>query len=178
MAYLSFQITTRFADPKVVEVLPREFVEEHRVLPLFLVRGVLTVAVAEPANLFLIEEISRMTGHEVQIAAATAEDIGSALASYLPAANIFVIDDIYEDIDEEDFSVIERQVTEISDLEEVAGHSPVVKLVNFIIFSAVQDGASDIHIEPDDHQLRVRYRIDGKLFQKLCPPTQDACCDL
>ena len=162
--------TTRFADPKVVEVLPREFVEEHRVLPLFLVRGVLTVAVAEPANLFLIEEISRMTGHEVQIAAATAEDIGSALASYLPAANVFVIDDIYEDIDEEDFSVIERQVTEISDLEEVAGHSPVVKLVNFIIFSAVQDGASDIHIEPDDHQLRVRYRIDGKLFQKLCPP--------
>jgi type IV pilus assembly protein PilB len=162
--------TTRFADPKVVEVLPREFVEEHRVLPLFLVRGVLTVAVAEPANLFLIEEISRMTGHEVQIAAATAEDIGSALASYLPAANVFVIDDIYEDIDEEDFSVIERQVTEISDLEEVAGHSPVVKLVNFIIFSAVQEGASDIHIEPDDHQLRVRYRIDGKLFQKLCPP--------
>ena len=162
--------TARIADPKVVELLPKEFVEEHRVLPLFLVQGVLTVAVSEPANLYLVEEIQRLTGHEVQIVAATAAEIEASLRAYVPAANVFVIDDIYEDIDDQDFSIIEKQVTELSDLEQAAGHSPVVKLVNFMIYSAVQDGASDIHIEPDDHQLRVRYRVDGRLFEKLSPP--------
>ena len=158
------------ADPKVVELLPKEFVEEHKVLPLFLVQGVLTVAVSEPANLYLVEEIQRLTGHKVQIVAATATEIETSLRAYVPAANVFVIDDIYEDIDDQDFSIIEKQVTELSDLEQAAGHSPVVKLVNYMIYSAVQDGASDIHIEPDDHQLRVRYRVDGRLFEKLSPP--------
>ena len=158
------------ADPKVVELLPKEFVEEHKVLPLFLVQDVLTVAVSEPANLYLVEEIQRLTGHKVQIVAATATEIEASLRAYVPAANVFVIDDIYEDIDDQDFSIIEKQVTELSDLEQAAGHSPVVKLVNYMIYSAVQDGASDIHIEPDDHQLRVRYRVDGRLFEKLSPP--------
>lgn len=162
--------TVRLADPKVLEVLPRDFLEEHKVLPLFLVREVLTIAVAEPANLFLVEEVQRLTGYEVQIVAVPMSDIEATLRAYLPSANVFVIDDIYEDIDDADFSVIEKQVTELADLEEVAGHSPVVKLVNFIIYSGVQDGASDIHIEPDDHRLRVRYRVDGKLFEKLNPP--------
>jgi type IV pilus assembly protein PilB len=164
--------TARIADPKIVELLTHEFLEEHRVLPLFLVRDVLTVAVSEPANMFLVEEIERLTGHQVQIVAATAAEISGSLRAYLPAANVFVIDDIYEDIDDTDFSVIEKEVTELADLEEVAGRSPVVKLVNFLIYSAVQDGASDIHIEPDDHHLRVRYRVDGRLFEQMCPPYQ------
>jgi type IV pilus assembly protein PilB len=162
--------TARLADPKVIEVLPREFLEEHGVLPMFLVRDVLTVAVSEPANLYLLEEIERRTGHRTQIVAATAQDIEAAHRSYLPAANVFVIDEIYEDIDEHDFAVIEQVTTEIADLEEDAGHGPVVKLVNFLIYSAVQEGASDIHIEPGDHSLRVRYRIDGKLYEKIQPP--------
>src|SRR5262247_768457 len=77
--------TTRIADPKVLEILPRDFLEDHKVLPLFLVRGTLTVAVSEPTNLFLIEEIQRRTGYEVQIVAATAGEIVSSLRSYLPA---------------------------------------------------------------------------------------------
>jgi len=162
----------RIADPKVVEMLPREFIEQHGILPLFTVRNDLTVAISEPANLYLIDEIERLTSQRVQIVAATAADIQAAIRAYLPEANVFVIDDIYEEIDEADFSLIEKQVTELADLEEAAGHSPVVKLVNFLIFSAVQDGASDIHIEPDDRRLRVRYRVDGRLFEKIAPPYQ------
>jgi len=161
---------TKLADPKVVELIARDFLEEHKLLPLFLVRGVLTIAISEPANLFLFEEVQRITGYEIQIVAATGPEIDAALRAYLPAANVFVIDDIYEDIDDADFSVIEKNVTELEDLEEIAGQSPVVKLVNYLIYSAVHEGASDIHIEPDDHRLRVRYRIDGKLYERLCPP--------
>ncbi|MBG81128.1 MAG: ATPase [Phycisphaerae bacterium] len=160
----------RVADPRALDALPRDFIEEHRILPLFLVRQTLTIAISEPANLYLVEEVARISGYDIKIAAATRSDIESALQSYLPAANVFVIDDIYEDIDEQDFSIIERQVTEIADLEEVAGHGPVVKLVNFIIFNAVQERASDIHIEPDYQGLRVRYRVDGRLYEKLSPP--------
>lgn len=164
------KVSPKLADPKVIETLPREFLETHGVLPLFLVRGRLTVAVAEPANLYLVEEITRLSNYDVQIVASAATDIQNTLRQYLPDANVFVIDDIYQELNEDDFTVVERQITELSKLEEVAGHSPVVKLVNFLIYSAVQEGASDIHIEPENGRLRVRYRVDGRLYQKISPP--------
>ena len=166
------KVSPRIADPKVIEVLPREFVEKHVVLPLFLVQSKLTVAVSEPANLFLIEEIEKVAGYPVQIVAATARDIQQTLQAYLPAANVFVIDEIVDDIQTKDFSVVEKQIADITNLEEVAGHSPVIKLVNYLIYCAVQEGASDIHIEPDDAKLRVRYRLDGRLYEKISPPPQ------
>lgn len=138
----------RIADPHCLEVLPREYLLEHLVLPLFLVRDMLTVAVAEPANLYLFEEIRRRTNKQVQIVATTPGEIRAALDAYVPAANVFVIDDIVGDVDEQAFSVIEREVAEIEDLREVAGHSPVVKTVNWLLWNAVHEGASDIHIEP------------------------------
>jgi type IV pilus assembly protein PilB len=166
------RITPRVADPKIIELLPREFIEKQCVLPLFLVNGKLTVAVPEPANLFLIEEIEKVSGKPVQIVAATARDIQQTMQAYLPAANVFVIDEIVDDIQTKDFAVVEQQITDIANLEEVAGQSPVIKLVNYLVYSAVHDGASDIHIEPDDGVLRVRYRVDGKLFEKITPPFQ------
>ena len=162
----------RIADPRCLEVLPREYLLEHLVLPLFLVRDMLTVAVAEPANLYLFEEIRRRTGRQVQIVATTPAEIRAALDAYVPAANVFVIDDIVGDVDEQAFSVVEREVAEIEDLREVAGHSPVVKTVNWLLWNAVHEGASDIHIEPGDRRLRVRFRIDGRLFEKVDPPWQ------
>ena len=166
------RVSARIADPRVTEALPREFIESHCVLPLFLVDGALTVAVTEPANLFLTEEIERLTGYDVQIVAATPADIRSTLQAYLPNANVFVIDDIYEDVEVTDFSIVESQVTDLGNLEEVSGQSPVIKLVNFLVYQAVQDRASDIHIEVDDHISRVRYRVDGRLVTKLAPPHQ------
>ena len=166
------RISARVADPRVTEALPRDFIESHCVLPLFKVDDVLTVAVTEPANLFLIEEIERITGLKAQIVAATSADIRATLHAHLPNANVFIIDDIYEDIEGADFSIVESQVTDLGNLEEVSGQSPVIKLVNFLIYQAVQDRASDIHIEAGDHASRVRSRIDGRLVTKLTPPYQ------
>ena len=159
----------RVADPAVVEILPRDFASQHRVLPLFLVRGVLTVAAAEPSNLHLFEEIARRTGHRVQVAAAAAGEVVSAIESWLPAANVFVIDEVEEEGDA-DLTVLERQVAELTDLEEIAGRGPVVRLVNRIVHDAVKDGASDIHVEPGDRSLRIRCRIDGLLHERMRPP--------
>ncbi|MCX5652162.1 MAG: GspE/PulE family protein [Planctomycetota bacterium] len=160
----------RIADPKALEVLSREYLLEHLVLPLFVVRDVLTVAVAEPANLYLFEDIRHRTGKTVQIVATTAAEIRAALEAYVPAANVFVIDELSKEIDENSLSVVEREVAEIDDLREVAGRSPVVKTVNALLLSAVHEGASDIHIEPAERRLRIRFRIDGRLFEKTDPP--------
>src|SRR4051812_21066255 len=166
------RISPKVADPKVIAALPKEFLEKHQVLPLFLVERVLTVAVPEPANVFLLEEIERLSGYQVQVVAATTRDIKATLQTYLPNDKVFVIDDIIEEVKPEEFTLIETPVQDIANLEQAAGDSPVVKLVNYCIYNAVKDGASDIHIEPGDNILRVRYRIDGRLIEKLRPPFQ------
>src|SRR4051812_37794725 len=168
------RISPRVADPKVIAALPKEFLEKHQVLPLFLVERVLTVAVPEPANVFLLEEIERLSGYQVQVVAATTRDIKATLQTYLPNDKVFVIDDIIEEVKPEEFTLIEVKVQDITDLEQAAGDSPVVKLVNYCVYHAVKEGASDIHIEPGEGALRVRYRIDGRLTEKLRPPHQMA----
>jgi type IV pilus assembly protein PilB len=166
------RVSPKIADPKVIQVLPKEFLEKHQTLPLYLVAGVLTVAVSEPANVFLLEEIERISGYQVQVVAATGRDIKSTLQAYLPNDKVFVIDDIIEDVQPEEFSLIEQPVQDIVNLEAAAGDSPVIKLVNYIVYTAVKEGASDIHVEPGDSSLRIRYRIDGCLTEKLRPPHQ------
>jgi type IV pilus assembly protein PilB len=166
------QVTPKICDPKVIEILPREFLEEYIVLPLFRVNNVLTIAVSEPTNVFLIDEIERISGCKVQIVCSTSKDIKATLQTYLPAANVFVIDDIIDEEGLEEFALIENITQDIGNLEEIAGQSPVVKLVNYLLYNAVRENASDIHIEPDDKKLRVRYRVDGRLYEKMCPPYQ------
>ncbi len=166
------QVSPKICDPRAIEILPRDFLEAHIVLPLFKVHDVLTVAVSEPTNVFLIDEIERISGCRAQVVCSTAKDIKATLQTYLPAANVFVIDDIIDEEGLEEFTLIENITQDISNLEEVAGQSPVVKLVNYLLYNAVRENASDIHIEPDDKRLRVRYRVDGKLYEKMRPPHQ------
>jgi len=166
------QVSPKLCDARTLELFPRDFLEEHIVLPLFKVYDVLTVAVSEPTNVFLIDEIEHISGCKVQVVCATTKDIRATLQTYLPAANVFVIDDIIDEHVLEDFALIENITQDIGNLEEVAGQSPVVKLVNYLLYNAVRENASDIHIEPDDKKLRVRYRVDGRLYERLCPPYQ------
>ena len=166
------QVSPKICDVKTVEILPREFLQEHIVLPLFKVHNVLTVAVSEPTNVFLTDEIERISGCSVQVVCATAKDIKATLQSYLPAANVFVIDDVIDDEGLEEFALIENITEDMGNLEEMAGQSPVIRLVNYLLYNAVRENASDIHIEPDDKKLRVRYRVDGKLYEKMRPPYQ------
>jgi len=164
------RVSPKIADPRVVDVLPREFLKKHCVLPLFKVRNTLTLAVAEPANVFLLEEVGRMTGLEVQVVCALAKDIQSTLETHLPNANVFVIDDIMEGMDDSELALVERQVEDIVDLEAAAEDSPVIRMVNYLIFTAVREGASDIHIEPDENVVRIRFRVDGRLYEKMHVP--------
>jgi type IV pilus assembly protein PilB len=163
------RLTPKIVDASVVDCLPREFLDRHTVLPLFKVRDVLTVAMAEPSNMFLIDEMAGLTKCQIQVAAASARDITSILAAHVGTGKVFVIDDLMEDISADDLVLSEEQVEDIA-AEDASDRSPVVKLVNYLIFDAVRQNASDIHIEPDDNATRVRYRIDGTLAEVLKPP--------
>jgi type IV pilus assembly protein PilB len=164
------KLEPRLADPKAIDVLPREYIEKNLVFPLYKIRHTLTVAVCEPTNLFLIDELRSLTGSEVQVVATSAKDIRRMITT-LPDSKTFVIDDIIEDNAQAEVTLIETAIEDISDSSEYAGQSPVIRLVNYIIYNAVKEGASDIHIEPADRCMRVRYRIDGKLYKSLEVPT-------
>jgi len=163
------KLEARLCDPKIVEVLSRETVEKHLVLPLFQINKTLIVAVSEPSNLFLIDELRNQTGLEIQIVASSAKDIRRMITT-LPDSKVFVIDDIIEDSDGAEVTLIEEAIEDIGDVEEIAGQSPVIRLVNYLIYHAVKEGASDIHIEPAERCLRVRNRIDGRLHKALEAP--------
>jgi type IV pilus assembly protein PilB len=127
------RLEPRLADPKAIETLPRDYIEKNLVFPLFSVRETLTVAVCEPTNLFLIDEIRGITGREVQVVAASPKDIRRMITT-LPDSKTFVIDDIIDDGEQSEVTLIEDSVEDIGELTEFAGQSPVIRLVNYIIF--------------------------------------------
>jgi type IV pilus assembly protein PilB len=163
------KLEPRIADPRIVDVLPREYIEKNLVFPLYNIRGTLTVALTEPSNLFLIDEIRGLTHLEIQIVSTTAKDVRRMITT-LPDSKTFVIDDIIDENEQGDVTIIEavQDITDASD--DVAGQSPVIRLVNYMIYNAVREGASDIHIEPAERCTRVRNRIDGKLYKSLEVP--------
>lgn len=167
------RISPKVVDPRIIDVLPREFLEKNLVLPLFKIRNCLTLAINEPSNVYLLDEISRLTGCTVHMVCATAKDIRGTLETHLPAANVFVISDFIEEEDAE-LSLVENEIDDISDIEVAAEGSPIIKLVNYLIYSAVHEGASDIHIEPGENSLRVRFRVDGGLYERVRPPCKMA----
>src|SRR5438874_3983572 len=163
------KLEPRIADPKIVDCLPREFIEKNLVFPLFKIRQTLTVAVTEPTNLFLLDELAAITSLEVHVVATSAKDIRRMITT-LPDSKTFVIDDIIDDNTQADVTLIESAIDDIGDTTEFAGQSPVIRLVNYVIYNAVKDGASDIHIEPGERCLRIRNRIDGRLYKALEVP--------
>ena len=164
------RLENRLFDQKLFDTFPREFIDKNTILPLFRVQDVLTVAVAEPTNVFLIDQLRDIARCEVQIAIASARDIRRMIQTYVPNTRVFVIDDIIDANSSDAVELIEESVEDIGCDFDQGGESPIIRLVNYIIYNAVKEGASDIHIEPCERQLRIRYRVDGALHLTLDPP--------
>ncbi|MFM1936827.1 MAG: hypothetical protein RI990_1786, partial [Planctomycetota bacterium] len=156
-------------------LIPEAMRREHRICPLFLAGNELVVATADPQNYFVEELIARETGFRVRFVAAPDDRIDDLLSDPTRATeNVArqaeeLVADLFDGTDEADVALQETG-DEPGAFDAADDAGPVVKLVNFIICSAAAEGASDIHIEPDDGHLRVRYRIDGVLFHRMSPP--------
>jgi len=166
------RVTRDQMDMKVFGLLDKLYMEQHQIIPLGLEGDKLVVATTDPTNVFLLDEVKRKTGKPLAVRICPSEDIKTILQD-LNAADSgtdYQVDDIIKNIEENDVEVVDTEDEDIADMERIAGESPIIKFVNYIIFNAVKEGASDIHIEPGDKKLRLRYRIDGVLFETVNPP--------
>jgi type IV pilus assembly protein PilB len=161
-------------DPALATLLDKDWARSHCVMPLYRVHGELTVAIADPTDVFTRDALRRLTGLKLRLVVAHPDDIARGASAGQAAQPGFSVDDIIEDVGEQDIRVIEEAIDDLEDAEKAAGLSPVVRLVNFIIAKAIREGASDVHIEPGEDLLRVRFRIDGMLREALRPPARMA----
>ncbi len=163
-------------DRTILGKLGTEFCRNMHVLPLRFDGARLVVATASPDDVFLLDEVKRKLGLQaVRHVLASAGDIAAALQSVNEAdarskSDDFDLDSILNSIEDEEDIELEQEDVNERNFEQEAESSPVVKYVNHIIQLALKEGASDIHIEPDEKVLKVRFRIDGVLFEMLTPP--------
>jgi type IV pilus assembly protein PilB len=167
--------------PEVADLVPREMAYNHKVVPVSRLENKLFLAMADPLNVLAIDDVRRITKLEVATLIASEKAITDKL-NHIDASKSGSMEDIIQesqkkaddDGDAESVEVSKESVEEVN-LDQLAASSeeaPVVKLANLILVQAVKDRASDIHIEPFERSLRLRYRIDGVLIDATPPPKQ------
>ena len=161
--------------PEVLEDLPQDLAVYYGVLPIAKIGNILTLAVSNPFDIVKLDDVETVTGCDLRPVVASARAIKKAIdRAYNPGEQ--EMEQLLEDEDEgsKELELTEEKPDEEVDLAEISGagaeKSPVVKLVNLIVYQAIKEGASDIHIEPYEKRLRVRYRKDGVLRETLSPP--------
>jgi type IV pilus assembly protein PilB len=158
-------------DREVLKLITKDVASKYTLIPLFKVGNSLTVAMADPSDIIAIDEIHSKSKCEIDPVLSIANSITAAIDNYYGVAGD--IDHIVEDISEEDMNKMLEKLKDsedIKDSEQLAEEAPLIRLVNLLIVQAIKEGASDIHIEPDEQKLRIRLRIDGILYEKPSPP--------
>ena len=157
-------------DPDVLKLITQEVCTRHKIIPVSRAGASLIVAMADPSNLHAIDDIKFLTGYNVEPVVASEAAIQTAIERYYAAPEINY-DEIMDGFDEGDIEVAgDEDDVNLVDLERASGDAPVVRLCNAILLNAIKKGASDIHVEPYEKSLRVRYRIDGVLHEEMAPP--------
>ncbi len=158
-------------EPKIVKLIPAEVAVKNTVLPLKREGRTLTVAMADPTDVGVVDDLKFITRYDIFPVIAGEYTLRTAIERYYEQTDA-QLQNILKDIEaDEDLEVIEEQEEDEASAQLV-DDAPVVKLINGILTDAVKRGASDIHIEPFEHELRVRYRIDGVLQEVMTPPVK------
>jgi len=166
----SINLTEFEVDPAVIALIPPEVAQKYQMVPINRAGATLIVAMADPSNIFAIDDIKFMTGFNVEVVVATEAAIKDAIDNYYDqSSSLADVMNGLEDFD--DLELVEdASFEDVGELEKASEDAPVVKLVNLILTDAIKKKASDIHIEPYEHIFRVRYRIDGVLYEVMKPP--------
>src|SRR5438045_8012474 len=157
-------------DPKILKLLPPDVATKHTVLPLKREGRTLTVAIADPNNVTAIEDIKFITRCDVFPVIAGEYTLRNAIEKYYQQSDA-QLQSLLKDIEAaDDLEVIGEEVDEDVKAQDLADDAPVVKLINGLLTDAVKRGASDMHCAPLEHEMRVRYRVDGSLHEVMKPP--------
>ncbi|WP_298270919.1 type IV-A pilus assembly ATPase PilB [Geobacter sp.] len=157
------------ADPSVVKIIPADVAQKYQIVPVNRAGATLIIAMSDPSNIFAIDDIKFMTGYNVEVVVASETAIKAAIDKYYDQSASLA--DVMNDLEMDDLEVIgDEEDVDVSSLERATEDAPVVKLVNLILTDAIKKKASDIYIEPYERTFRVRYRIDGVLYEVMKPP--------
>jgi type IV pilus assembly protein PilB len=160
-------------DTNLTKFIPVDVAQKYSILPVARVGATLTVAMVDPSNVFAIDDVKFMTGYNVDPVVATESAIREAITQYYGQTDTLqtAMDNLnMGDDDLLDLIQDEGEEVDISELKQAVEEAPVVKLVNIILSEAITKGSSDIHLEPYEKSFRVRYRIDGVLYDIMKPP--------
>ena len=157
-------ISAMVIDPAVIQHVPVELARRYTLIPVFAIGNSLTLAMADPLNIIAIDEIKYLTRRDINRAVASAAEIRAAIDEYYSVA------DSLSEIMVARGEQADMTAAKPSPQRQAETEAPVVKLVNLIISKAVRDRAADIHIEPEENRMRVRYRVDGVMREEAAPP--------
>jgi len=176
-------------DEEVLHLVPRDVVEKHQSIPLSRIGNSLIVAMVNPSNIYAIDDLKFITNYNIDVVVTTEASFMAALEKYYPADgsapdtsggggadtsgdynDAYDYDNIMDELAEDDVEVADTDDDGGINLEAAAGEAPVIRLVNLILLEAIKKSASDIHVEPYEKSMRVRYRIDGVLYEVMKPP--------
>ncbi len=162
-------------DASVIKLIPQDTAVRYQIVPLARVGSTLTIAMTDPTNVFAMDDIKFMTGFNVEPVVASESAVSEAIQKfYGDAESIEELTKVMKDLtagESEDLELAaEEAEMDLATLEKAAEEAPIVKLVNLIMTDAVKRGASDIHVEPYEKELRVRFRVDGILQSVMTPP--------
>jgi type IV pilus assembly protein PilB len=170
-------------DPAVIRLVPAETAQKYQVIPLSRSGATLTIAMSDPTNVFAMDDVKFMTGYNVEPVVASEAMLAEAIQRYYNGTKVAAAEGpsalelatkALEDmpvVDGGDVQVLEElEEISVEALAKQGEEAPVIRLVNVILMSAIHRGASDIHIEPYEKELRIRYRIDGVLYNVMAPP--------
>src|SRR5664280_618717 len=158
-------------DAEVIRLVSREVCEKHKILPVSRSGSSLIVAMADPTNLHAIDDIKFLTGYNVEPVVASETAIHGAIERYYNVGPSYdeVMAEFNIDDEDIDFTASDEELNAL-ELERASADAPVVRLVNMLLINAIRKRASDVHIEPYERKLRVRYRVDGVLHEEMTPP--------
>jgi type IV pilus assembly protein PilB len=161
-------------DASVIDLIPAEVSQKYLVVPVNRTGATLTIAMADPTNVFAMDDIKFMTGYNVEPVVASEMAIREAIDTYYGSAHSLELKKVMDQMAEDDATSLElmedEDETDLAALEAATEEAPVVKLVNIIMTDSIKKAASDIHLEPYERDLRVRFRIDGVLYEIMHPP--------
>ncbi len=163
-------------DESVIKIIPADVARKYTILPVAKVGAKITLAMIDPTNVFAMDDIKFMTGYNVDPVVSSESALRGAIDKYYGSTHAIELKKVMEDLTEpatadSSLEVLEEEEDlDLDTLEKESEEAPVVRLVNIILTDAIKRGASDIHIEPYEKDYRVRYRIDGVLYEMMHPP--------
>ena len=161
-------------DETILKIIPGDIARKYTILPVSKAGATVTLAMIDPTNVFAMDDVKFMTGYRVEPVVASERQIRGAIDTFYGSTHAIELKKVMEEVSEDaetDLEVLEEEEDlDLDTLEAESEQAPVVKLVNIVLTDAIKRGASDIHIEPYERDYRVRYRIDGVLYEMMHPP--------